>query len=162
VVVSQGLLGLLDDDERDAMLAHELAHLHLRHHRLLGFTQVVSATVGPVVPAVHQAAASLARELEVIADQAAASVVGDRQVVARVPAKAALATAASTPGPTPTLAFGGDGDLAYRLDRLTGDRQREDRHGVATGAYGLLASGLLAILGTVQPAGLVTGSPSWG
>src|SRR6266487_3359145 len=46
VVVSQGLLGLLDDDECDAMLAHELAHLHLRHHRLLGFTQVVSATVG--------------------------------------------------------------------------------------------------------------------
>jgi beta-lactamase regulating signal transducer with metallopeptidase domain len=158
VVASRGLLGLLDDDERDAMLAHELAHLQLRHHRLLGFAQVVTATLGPVAPAVHQAAASLARELEVIADQAAASVVGDRQVVARALAKAALATAAFPTGPTPTPAFGGHGDLVYRLDRVTGDRPREDRHRMATGAYGLLATGLLAILGgTVQPAGLVTG-----
>jgi Zn-dependent protease with chaperone function len=159
VFVSRGLLGLLDGDERDAMLAHELAHLQLRHHRLLGSAQVVTATLGPVVPAVHQAAASLARELEVIADQAAASVVGDRQVVARALAKAALATAASPTGPTPSPAFGGHGDLVYRLDRLTDDRPREDRHRVATGAYGLLATGLLAILGgTVQPAGLVTGA----
>jgi lysozyme family protein len=98
-------------------------------------------------------------ELEVIADQAAASVVGDRQVVARALAKAALATAASPTGPTPSPAFGGHGDLVYRLDRLTDDRPREDRHRVATGAYGLLATGLLAILGgTVQPAGLVTGA----
>ena len=157
VVVSRGLLRLLDEDERDAMLAHELAHLRLRHHRLLGFAQVVTATLGPVVPAVYQAAASLARELEVIADQAAAGEVGDRRVVARALAKAALA-AASTPVPTTTPAFGGAGDLAYRLDRLTDDRPREDRHRLAIGAYGLLATGLLAILGgTVQPAGLVTG-----
>jgi Zn-dependent protease with chaperone function len=101
VVVSRALLGLLDDDERDAMLAHELAHLRLRHHRLLGFAQVVTATLGPVAPAVHQAASSLARELEVIADQAAAGVVGDRRVVARALAKAALAAAAS-PAPTTT------------------------------------------------------------
>jgi Zn-dependent protease with chaperone function len=157
VVVSRGMLGLLDDDERDAMLAHELAHLHLRHHRLLGFAQVVTAALMPVAPAVHQAAASLARELEVIADQAAAGAVGDRRVVARALAKAALA-AASTPAPSITPAFGGAADLAYRLDRLTDDRPREDRHRLAAGAYGLLAAGLLAILGgTVQPAGLITG-----
>jgi len=157
VVVSRALLGLLDDDERDAMLAHELAHLRLRHHRLLGFAQVVTATLGPVAPAVHQAASSLARELEVIADQAAAGVAGDRRVVARALAKAALAAAAS-PAPTTTPAFGGATDLAYRLDRLTDDRPREDRQRMATGAYGLLATGLLALLGgTVQPAGLVTG-----
>lgn len=159
VVVSRGLLSLLDGDERDAMLAHELAHLRLRHHRLLGFAQVVTATLGPAAPAVHQAASSLARELEVIADQAAASVIGDRGVVARALAKAALATATSPTAPTPTPAFGGHADLAYRLDRLTDDRPREDRHRMATGAYGLLATGLLAILGgTVQPAGLVTGA----
>jgi Zn-dependent protease with chaperone function len=156
VVVSRGLLALLDRDERDAVLAHELAHLRLRHHRLLGFAQVVSAALGRAVPAARQAAASLARELEVIADDAAADAVGDRRVVARAVAKAALATAASPGGPSPAPAFGGERDLAYRLDRLLEGQPSEDRRGIATAAIGLLAAGFLAILGgTVQPAGLV-------
>jgi Zn-dependent protease with chaperone function len=46
VVVSRGLLAVLDDDERDAVLAHELAHLRLGHHRLLWFALVVRATLG--------------------------------------------------------------------------------------------------------------------
>jgi Zn-dependent protease with chaperone function len=116
VVVSRGLLAVLGDDEREAVLAHELAHLRLGHHRVLLLAQVVRAALGAAVPAAVQAAASLARELEVIADEAAALAVGDRRVVARALAKAALATAGSAPAP----AFGGDGELAYRLDRLTG------------------------------------------
>src|SRR6266540_595644 len=82
VVVSQGLLGLLDDDERDAVLAHELAHLRLGHHRLLLLARIIRAALGTVVPTVGDTYASLARELEVLADQAAASAVGDRRVVA--------------------------------------------------------------------------------
>ncbi len=98
VVVSHGLLALLDRDERDAVLAHERAHLRLRHHRLLWFGQVVSAALGAAVPAAGEAAASPARELEVIAGQAAANEMGERRVVARALAKAALASATSTPG----------------------------------------------------------------
>jgi Zn-dependent protease with chaperone function len=49
-----------------AVLAHEWAHLRLRHHRLLFFAKVVRTVLGPVVPAGCQAAASLERELEVI------------------------------------------------------------------------------------------------
>jgi Zn-dependent protease with chaperone function len=158
VVVSRGLLALLDDDERDAVLAHELAHLRLRHHRLLRFAQVVSTALGPAVPAAGDAAALLARELEVIADQAAASEVGDRRVVARALARAALATAGATPAPSPALAFGGERDLVYRLDRLLEDSRREDRRGVATGGIGLLAAGLVAIMGgTILPIGPVGG-----
>jgi Zn-dependent protease with chaperone function len=158
VVVSHGLLGLLDDDERDAVLAHERAHLRLHHHRLLYFAQVVSTALGAAIPAAGEAAASLARELEVIADQAAASEVGERGVVARALAKAALATATSAPDPSPVLAFGGERDLVYRLDRLTEDPEHEDRRGVATAAIGLLDAGLLAILaGAVQPTGPVGG-----
>jgi Zn-dependent protease with chaperone function len=158
VVVSRGLLTSLDDGERDAVLAHELAHLRLRHHRLLRFAQVVSAALGAAAPAAGQAAAFLARELEVIADQAAASEVGDRQVVARALAKAALATAAVTPAPNPALAFGGERDLVYRLDRLLEDPRREDRRGVATVATGLLAAGIVAIMGgAVQPTDPVGG-----
>src|SRR6266700_1187152 len=70
VVVSRGLLGLLDDDERDAVLAHELAHLLLGHHRLLLLARIISAALGTVVPPVGDTYASLARELEVLADQA--------------------------------------------------------------------------------------------
>jgi Zn-dependent protease with chaperone function len=152
VVVSRGLLALLDRDERDAVLAHERAHLRLHHHRLLWFGQVVSAALGAAVPAAGEAAASLARELEVIADQAAASEMGERRVVARALAKAALASARSTPAPSPALAFGGEQDLVYRLDRLMEDRRHDDRRGLATAAVGLLDAGLLAILGgAVQP-----------
>jgi Zn-dependent protease with chaperone function len=154
VVVSRGLLAVLDDDERDAVLAHELAHLRLRHHRLLLFAHVVRATLGAAVPAACQAAASLARELEVIADEAAARAVGDRRVVARALAKAALATA----GSAPALAFGDDRDLAYRLDRLTGERPCQDRCGLAVAATGLLAAELGAIVAVaLQPAGPVAG-----
>ncbi|HEX8859554.1 MAG TPA: M48 family metalloprotease [Actinomycetes bacterium] len=152
VVVSHGLLSLLDRDERDAVLAHERAHLRLRHHRLLWFGQVVSAALGAAVPAAGEAAASLARELEVIADQAAASEMGERRVVARALAKAALASATSTAAPSAALAFGGERDLVYRLDRLMEDRRHDDRRGLATAAIGLLDAGLLAILGgAVQP-----------
>jgi Zn-dependent protease with chaperone function len=158
VVVSRGLLALLDGDERHAVLAHELAHLRLRHHRLLRFAQVVSAALGGAAPWASQAAALLARELEVIADQAAANRVGDRRVVARALAKAALATAAAMPAPRPGLAFGGERDLVYRLDRLLEDPEREDRRGLATAANGLLAAGLVAFLGgAVQPTELVGG-----
>jgi Zn-dependent protease with chaperone function len=158
VVVSRGLLALLDDGERDAVLAHERAHLRLHHHRLLYVAQVVSTALGAAIPAACEAAASLARELEVIADQAAANEMGDRRTVARALAKATLATATSTPDPSPVLAFGGEHELVYRLDRLTGDPKREDRGGIATAAIGLLDAGLLAILaGAVQPTGLVGG-----
>jgi hypothetical protein len=47
----------------------------------------------------------------VIDDEAAARAVGDRWVVARALAKAALATI----GSVPLLAFGGGGELSYRL-----------------------------------------------
>lgn len=160
VVVSRGLLALLDAGEREAVLAHERAHLRLQHHRLLWFARVVSAALGPAIPAAGDAAASLARELEVIADRAAASEVGGRRVVARALAKAALATAtpAPAPEPSPVLAFGGERDLAYRLDRLLEDTERRDRRGVAAAAIGLLDAGLLAILaGAVEPTSSASG-----
>jgi Zn-dependent protease with chaperone function len=155
VVVSRGLLAVLDDDERDAVVAHELAHLLLGHHRLLLLARIIRGALGTVVPTVGDTYASLARELEVLADQAAASAVGDRRVVARALAKAALAATGAV-APVPTLAFGGACDLGYRLDRLTADGPCEDRRGVAAAGIGLLAAGLLAIVAlTLQPAGLV-------
>jgi hypothetical protein len=157
VVVSRGLLAVVDD-ERDAVLAHELAHLRLGRHRLLLFALVIRTTFGTAVPAVCQAAGSLARELEVIADEAAVRAAGDRRMVARALAKAALATI----GSVPVLAFGGDGELSYRLDRLTGDRPCEDRRGLAVAATWLLVAELGAVVAVGGAAGWAVGGWSGG
>ncbi|HYY81449.1 MAG TPA: M48 family metalloprotease [Actinomycetes bacterium] len=153
VVVSQSLLGLLDDDERAAVLAHELAHLRLGHHRLLRFAQVARAALGPAAPAARRAYAALGRELEAIADEAAAGAVADRRLVARALAKAAL----GGPAAGPPLAFGDERDLAYRLDRLTSDRPPEQRRTIATAGVGLLAVGVMVLLNAgAEPPGQAT------
>jgi len=147
VVVSQGLLALLDDRERDAVIAHEQAHVRLGHHRLLCFAQVVAAALGKATPAARRAHASLQRELEAIADEAAARTVGDRRVVARALAKMALAG----PANGPVTGFGGEHDLAYRIQRLTADRPGKERHAIATIAVGLLAVSLVVTVGLALP-----------
>ncbi|HEV8371918.1 MAG TPA: hypothetical protein VGR68_01845, partial [Actinomycetota bacterium] len=104
--------------------------------------------------AAPRASASLARELEAIADEAAASAVADRRLVARALAKAALAMPAA--GRTP--AFGDQRDLAYRLDRLTGERPAEQRRVVAIGGVGLLAVGVMVLLNAgAEPPGRLAG-----
>ena len=94
------------------------------------------------MPAARRAYASLVRELEAIADEAAASTVADRRLVARALAKAALAM----PAAGGTLAFGNERDLAYRLDRLTSDRPPDERRTLAIAAVGLLAAGVMVLL----------------
>ena len=152
VVISQGLLGLLDDDERAAVVAHELAHLRLRHHRLLRFAQIARTALGRAAPAAQRAYTALARELEAIADEAAARTIADRRLVARALAKAALAT----PAAGPPLAFGDERDLAYRLDRLTTDRPPEERRTIAIAGVGLLAVGVMVLLNAgAEPPGRI-------
>jgi Zn-dependent protease with chaperone function len=147
VVVSQGLLALLDAHERAAVVAHELAHVRLGHHRLLCFAQIVATALGKAIPAAKRAHASLARELEAIADEVAAATVSDRRVVARALAKTALAT----PFHGPATAFGDDRDLAYRIDRLTAEGTNQDRRAIATIAVALLGVSLVATLGLALP-----------
>lgn len=135
VVVSEGLLALLDGEERRAALAHELAHAQEGHPRLLFLGQVVASALGPLPPA-RRAFTSLRRELEAAADDHAAEVVGDRRIVARAIAKVGLAGASPAPG----AALAEEADLAYRIRRLLGDARETRSRGVA-------AVGLGAILG---------------
>lgn len=152
VVISSGLLDLLDRAERNAVLAHEFAHVRLGHHRLLLFARVAAGTLGRIVPAVRRAHASLARELEAIADQAAGE---SGTALARALAKAVLA--GNGIAVAPALISGSERDLAYRLDRLTGDAPTPDRRVVAKWAIALLVVALLVILAvTVRPAGVAT------
>lgn len=138
VIVSEGLLRLLDERDRESAIEHEFAHLRLGHHRLLLYAHVVRRALGRVPP-VRRSFASLRRELEAIADETAVEVVGDRSVVARALAKVALAHPAVAPSP----AFGDPEDLAYRIERLTSPHPPEDRRHAAAAAVGLLGTGLV-------------------
>jgi Zn-dependent protease with chaperone function len=91
IVVSVGMLGALDDQGRAALLAHERAHLTGRHH---WFTAVarLSAAANPLV---RPLASAVEYSVERWADESAASAVGDRQLVARAIANAALAAKAT-------------------------------------------------------------------
>ncbi|KIF72695.1 membrane protein [Streptomyces sp. 150FB] len=97
VVVSTAMLACLDDQERDALIAHEHAHLRGRHHRFLLAVRLAARAnplLRPLCPAVAYAA-------ERWADEEAARVTGRRTVVARAIGKAALVSRGT---PTPTLA----------------------------------------------------------
>lgn len=90
IVVSTGLLRLLDAAERRALLAHEAAHLDHRHHRYRVLAGLI-ATVNPLLVTLPGAVHHLTERW---ADEEAAAV-ADRDVVARALARTALAAAAT-------------------------------------------------------------------
>ncbi|WP_433306091.1 M56 family metallopeptidase [Actinoplanes sp. CA-030573] len=92
LLLTTGILRLLDPGERSVVLAHERAHLAHRHHRLTSMT-AAAAALNPVLIPVHRAVEFL---VERWADEVAAAEVGDRGLAARAVARAALA--ASGPG----------------------------------------------------------------
>jgi Zn-dependent protease with chaperone function len=89
VLVTQGLLALLDGKERRVVLAHERAHLTGRHSGLRAAAEVCAA-INPMLVLVREAVAFL---VERNADEHAATVSGSREITARALAKAALAEA---------------------------------------------------------------------
>ncbi|MGW1157485.1 M56 family metallopeptidase [Streptomyces sp. NPDC002513] len=104
VVVSSGMLRLLDAPERRALLAHERAHLRHRHH-LFSLVLHLAAVVNPLLRPLERAGAFA---VERWADEDAAAVVADRPLVARAIARAALASSrarqaalSATGGPVP-------------------------------------------------------------
>ena len=88
IVVTSGMLRVLDPAERAVLLAHERAHLRGAHWVFRLATRLGAALLPTVKPAV----ASCDRALERWADEAAAAEVGDRHLTARCVAKAALAS----------------------------------------------------------------------
>jgi Zn-dependent protease with chaperone function len=87
IVVSTGMLAVLDTAERDVLLAHERAHL-TNHHYLFVAAVQLAATVNPLLrPLAH----AVAYTVERWADEHAVAVCGDRHRVAHTVGKAALA-----------------------------------------------------------------------
>lgn len=104
IAISTGMLDALGLEERDALLAHERAHLRLGHHRFL-IAVTLAAALNPLLRPLCSAARFA---LERWADEAAAEHIGNRAVVAKAVAKAALAgraepgfALAATGGPVP-------------------------------------------------------------
>lgn len=103
IVVSTGMLQALDDADREALLAHERAHLSCHHYAFAAATHLAAAAN----PLLRPMATAVAYTTERWADENAALAVGDRRQVARAVAKAALATRRTrTRTLVPTAALG--------------------------------------------------------
>jgi len=98
VVVSQGMLDALAPEEQLVVIAHERSHLRHHHHRYVAVVETCAAGIAPL----RSLAAAVRFACERWADEDAARVVGERRLVARTVAVAALASA-----DRPPLSLGG-------------------------------------------------------
>ncbi|MEU8785170.1 M56 family metallopeptidase [Streptomyces sp. NPDC048637] len=144
VVVTAGMLRALPPAEREALFAHERAHLAGRHHLFL-LTAALAAACHPLLGSLR---APLAYALERWADEAAASRVGDRRVTARAIGRAALAAGPSAPGPhrPGTVLAATAGPVPRRVAALLSPERVPGHPPIRRGCYGrrLLAAALLA------------------
>ena len=104
IVVSTAMLRALDADERRVLFAHERAHLRCHHHRYVRLTQIAAATFPVLKPLNTRVRVATERW----ADEEAVRDVGDREVVARAVARAAIA---QTDAPTAGLGIADTGVL---------------------------------------------------
>ncbi|MGW2518527.1 M56 family metallopeptidase [Streptomyces sp. NPDC001617] len=103
IVVSRGMLRCLSDREREALLAHERAHLRGRHHLFQSLWRLTAA----LNPLLRPLAVAGGFVLERWADEEAAQCVGNRRLVAHAVGRAALASAGASP-PAALAATGGE------------------------------------------------------
>ncbi|MER5946248.1 M56 family metallopeptidase [Streptomyces sp. NPDC001904] len=114
IVVTSGMLRALGPVEREALLAHERAHLAARHHLFASVAQLA----GWCHPALAATADQVSFAAERAADEAAARRCGDRAVTARAVGRAALA-ASGAPRASVALAPGAStGPVPARVKAL--------------------------------------------
>ncbi len=131
IVVSVGMLAELDHDERAVLFAHEQAHLDHRHDRFVGVASAAAAAVPVLQPLLRQVRYATERW----ADEVAARRLGDRRLVARAIARAALA---SHDAASPAFALAGLG-VPDRVRALLDDPCRRRRSTAAALPLGLAA-----------------------
>ena len=113
VVLTAGLLELLDRDELAAVIGHERAHIRFRHDLLVLPFQAWATALGRL-PGVRGASTAVADLAEMLADDLATGAC-ERRVLARALAKVALSGDAAPDEPTRAIAAG---PVAARVDRL--------------------------------------------
>lgn len=93
IVITAGMLRALSIRERRALVAHERAHARSLHYLFTTAARLAAAAN----PLLRPAAAATGYAVERWADERAAVVTGDRQLVARAIARAAMASSAAPP-----------------------------------------------------------------
>ncbi|MFF1480882.1 M56 family metallopeptidase [Streptomyces sp. NPDC058301] len=118
IVVSRAMLASLDARERQALIAHEEAHLTARHHRFL----LVAGLAARANPFLRPLRTAVTYTAERWADEDAARTVGDRRTVARAIGKAALVSrpAAGRGAATALVGFATAGPVPRRVAALLG------------------------------------------
>lgn len=114
VVLTQGALAALPDDELDAVLAHERAHLRGRHDLLIEYFTVLHHSVPNPVRS-PEALREVRLLVEALADRAAVRRSGP------VTTARALLTLAQGQAPEAGLGAGGDGTTAARMRLLAAE-----------------------------------------
>lgn len=138
VVVSSGLLGVLAPRERQVVFAHERAHLEQGHDRFL----LVAALSTAALPVLGPVAKRIRHATERCADEAAvAAMGGDREVVARAIARAALAGASDSR----TVGGFGGGSVPIRVDALLGGAP--DAQAISLGLLAIAPFGVATVAG---------------
>ena len=133
VVVSEGALNALADNEMVAILSHERAHLRARHDLVLEMFTAVHAAFPRFVRSAH-ALHAVRLLIELLADDAAVRAAGP------TPLARALVACASGHTPSGALAAGGP-TTVLRVRRLSG---RPNSRVLAAGAY-LAAAAVLVV-----------------
>jgi Zn-dependent protease with chaperone function len=133
VVVSEGALNALADNEMAAILSHEHAHLRARHDLVLEMFTAVHAAFPRFVRSAH-ALHAVRLLIELLADDAAVRAAGP------TPLARALVACASGHTPSGALAAGGP-TTVLRVRRLGG---RPNSRVLAAGAY-LAAAAVLVV-----------------
>jgi len=149
VVVSRGLVDILADDELAAVLRHELAHVHHRHHRYLLLARMIEQSLG-LLPLVRRGTGALRCALERWADEEAA--VGACR--GRESVRAALVRVIQATAAPDVAAFVSPGTVVERLQALqaapaSGFSLRR-RFGVYVPALLLIVLAVATLMATVE------------
>ena len=148
VVVSDRALEVMDDEELEAGMAHEFAHLRRRHRPLLLLASLLS-TVGRALPGTTTAHRELCFQLERDADAWAVNRLHDPLSLA-----SAICKVAGAREPSGTASLAGRGPVTRRLAELIGERSvRSMRVELAAR---MLVTGLAGIV-----LGLSIAAPTW-
>jgi beta-lactamase regulating signal transducer with metallopeptidase domain len=147
-VLTTAAIGVLDEDQLRAVVAHERAHLRGRHHLLVTLAGALSAAF-PRVPAFRIACEQVARLAELAADDAASA------AAHRLAAAGALLNLGAS---TPAAALGAAGNAdAARVRRLIDGPAAISRRRTVSVAFTAAAAVLVPLLLLAGPAASARG-----
>lgn len=140
IIVSEGLVAVLTDEELDAVLRHEAAHLLHRHQRYLLLATAIDHGLG-FLPFVRRSAATLRIALERWADEEAAGEAGQTRSTVR---GALVGVTRALVAPAVVASFSAADTVMERLDALEAAPPHPSRwRRMALYTPGLILSGLV-------------------